>query len=146
MRGGRARGAGLKQGRGLGTLSRPPRSYCHRGKRLSSGLGGGLCSRGRPRLLAECCSHGTLRGVAEVAALGSQPGRLVRGPAACPALPQPRLLSPPPGLSRRQPKASRIFRGSRAAAGSAAGERLTVLTVGMRGTGISLGQVALERE
>lgn len=71
-------------------------------------------------------------------------GEGARRPA--PALPQLRLLSPPPGLGRRQLKASRIFWGCGAAAGSAAGERLTVLTVGMRGTGISRGQVALERE
>lgn len=80
----------------------------------SPGLGGGLCSRGRPRLLAEGCSHETQRGVAEVAALGSQPERLVKGPG---GLPQPSLNPAFSPLPQASAGASRKLAASSGAAG-----------------------------
>jgi hypothetical protein len=75
---------------------------------------------------------------------GEPAGKAAKGAGQpAPTLPEPRLFSPPPGLGRRPRRASRIFGDRGAAASSAARERPTV---GMRGTGVSQGQVALERE
>lgn len=82
---------------------------------FSPRLGGELCSRGRPQLLAGGCSHGTLRGGAEVVALGSLQERLLKGPG---GLLQPSLN---PAFSPL-PQASAGARGELAASLGATGQ------------------------
>lgn len=112
------RGAGLKQGHGPGTLLRALGSYCRRGECVPGFRGRAVLGR-RPQILAGGCSHGTLRGGAEVAALGSLRESLVKGPGG------PPLHSLHPAFSPL-PQASAGTSQEQAASSGAAGQRPSV--------------------
>lgn len=105
-----------------GTLLRALGSYYCRGECVPGFRGRALYGR-RPQIFSGGCSHGTLRGGAEVAALGSLWESLVKGPGGLP------LHSLQPAFSPL-PQASAGASQEQAASSGAAGQRGSGLQCG----------------